>query len=226
MSFSILACMNRLTYELFFDLKTFEHQSLFEKGHPVWNALKNLKDYLESLTLGNIECDIPSSVILKNPDQISIGKGTVVEPGAYIQGPCVIGKNCEVRHGSYIRPYLLTGDECVIGHATETKHTIFLNGAKAPHFNYVGDTILGNDVNIGAGVICANFRLDKKSVPVRVWGMQFSSKLNKFGAIVGDHTQIGCNTVLNPGVLLRKRSLIRSCESISESNLRKDVSHV
>lgn len=218
--------MNRLSYEHFFDLNSFEHRSLFQEGVPVWNALKKLKAYLDSLTLGNIECDIPSSAILERPDLISIGKGTVVEPGAYIQGPCVIGKDCEVRHGSYIRPYLLTGDQCVIGHATETKHAIFLNGAKAPHFNYVGDTILGADVNIGAGVICANFRLDKKSVPVRVWGEHFSSELKKFGAIVGDRSQIGCNTVLNPGVLLRKRSLIRSCESVSESNLRKEISHV
>ncbi|MCB1067734.1 MAG: UDP-N-acetylglucosamine diphosphorylase [Simkania sp.] len=218
--------MNRLSYELFFDLESFEHRSLFKEGVPVWNALKHLKAYLESLSLGKIECDIPSSTILDHPELISIGKGTVVEPGAYIQGPCVIGKNCQVRHGSYIRPYLLTGDDCVIGHATETKHAIFLNGAKAPHFNYVGDSILGRDVNIGAGVICANFRLDKKLVPVRVWGEQFSSELKKFGAIVGDSSQIGCNTVLNPGLLLRKLSLIRSCESVSESNLRKDVSHV
>ncbi|WP_420421645.1 UDP-N-acetylglucosamine diphosphorylase [Simkania sp.] len=218
--------MNRLTHELFFDLKSFEHQVLFEEGQPVWNALKNLKAYLESLSLGKIECDIPSSAILEHPELISIGAGTVVEPGAYIQGPCIIGKNCQVRHGSYIRPYLLAGNQCVIGHATETKHAIFLNGAKAPHFNYVGDSILGSDVNIGAGVICANFRLDKKSVPVRVWGEQFSSDLKKFGAIIGDRSQIGCNTVLNPGVLLRKRSLIRSCESVSESNLRKEVSHV
>jgi len=218
--------MNRLSHELFFDLSSFKHRQLFSVGEPVWNTLKKLKTYLDKHSLGKIECDIPDQAILVNPEQISIGEGTVVEPGCYIQGPCIIGKHSEVRHGCYIRPYVIVGNRCVIGHATEVKHAIFLNGSKAPHFNYVGDSILGNDVNIGAGVICANFRLDKKTVSVCVKGEKFSSDLKKFGAIIGDRSQIGCNTVLNPGVLIRKKSLIRSCISVCESNVRMEASHV
>jgi len=210
--------MNRLSHELFFDLASFKHQTLFSKGEPVWNTLKNLKAYLDSYALGVIECDVPKSAILERPELISIGKGTVIEPGVYIQGPCVIGENCTLRHGCYIRPYVLMGDGCVIGHATEAKYSIFLNGARAPHFNYVGDSILGNDVNLGAGVICANFRLDQKPVPIRVNGVKFSSEMKKLGVIIGDGSQIGCNTVLSPGLLLNKKSLILPCLSVLESS--------
>lgn len=212
--------MERLSSKLFFNLDSFEHTSLFLEGQPAWHALKRLKEYLDSLPLGKIACDIPPNVTLVSPNHISIGEGTIIQSGAYIEGPCVIGKNCEVRHGAFVRPYVLTGDGCVIGHATEAKHAIFLNGSKAPHFNYVGDSILGNDVNLGAGVICANFRLDQKAVPVCVEGEKFSTGLKKLGAIIGDKSKLGCNAVLNPGVLLKKRSLIRSLASISDSNIK------
>jgi bifunctional N-acetylglucosamine-1-phosphate-uridyltransferase/glucosamine-1-phosphate-acetyltransferase GlmU-like protein len=125
-----------------------------------------------------------------------------------------------VRHGDYVRPYVLTGKRCVIGHSTEVKHSILLDGAQAPHFNYVGDSILGKGVNLGAGVICANFRLDHGEVIVEVEGKRFKTGLRKFGAILGDLSQIGCNSVLNPGVLLRKRTFSRACSSIQKSNVR------
>jgi len=210
--------MHRLSHELFFDLASFKHQTLFSKGEPVWNTLKHLKAYLDSYALGVVECDLPETAVLENPELISIGKGTVIEPGVYIQGPCVIGENCILRHGCYVRPYVLTGDNCVIGHATEAKHAIFLNGAKAPHFNYVGDSILGNGVNLGAGVICANFRLDQKPVPIRVKDEMFSTGLEKLGVIVGDGSQVGCNAALSPGLLLKKKSLIRPGSSVLESS--------
>ena len=167
-----------------------------------------------------MECPIPTNVTLVNAESISIGKGSVIEPGAYIEGPCVIGQNCRIRHGAYLREYVLTGDRCVIGHSTEVKHAIFLNDSKAPHFNYVGDSILGNHVNIGAGVICANFRLDKQDVVVEVEGETYQTGITKFGTILGDSSQLGCNTVINPGVLLRKKTYSRACTSIQKSNLR------
>lgn len=211
--------MRRFFPSLFFDLSNFKHRELFSNEEPVWDALRNLKNYFNSLSLGKIECEIPASATLVNPQRISIGKGTVVQPGAYIEGPCLIGENCEVRHGAYIRPFVLTGDHCVIGHATEAKCAIFLNGAKAPHFNYVGDSIIGSSVNLGAGVICANLRLDHKVVSVRINNELFDSGLKKFGAVIGDHSQIGCNAVLNPGLLLKKGSFIPSCESVRFSNV-------
>lgn len=205
----------------FFELASFSHKDLFRVDAPVWESLKELQGYLEGAPLGKIECDIPTGVTLVHPEKVSIGKGTRVEPGAYIEGPCIIGEGCQVRHGAYVRPYVLTGNQCVIGHSTEVKHAIFLDGAQAPHFNYVGDSILGNSVNIGAGVICANFRLDHGEVIVEIDGKRFKTGLRKFGAILGDHSQIGCNSVLNPGVLLRKRTFSRACSSIQKSNLRK-----
>lgn len=209
-----------LTPDLFFNLEAFCHQDLFLLDQPIWETLKNLKTYLNGLKLGAIECEIPDSVTLVNPESISIGKGSRVEPGSYIEGPCLIGENCDVRHGAYIRPYVLTGNECVIGHASEIKHSVLLNGAAAPHFNYVGDSILGNRVNMGAGVICANFRLDHGEIKVEAFGKVFKTGINKMGAIIGDGSQLGCNSVTNPGVLLRKRTFCRPCTSVQETNLR------
>ncbi len=209
------------TPECFFDLSSFSHKELFILDRPIWESLKELKGYMESLSLGKIECTIPPNAILVNRECISIGKGTIVEPGTYIEGPCFIGENCQIRHGAYVRSHVLTGDRCIIGHATEVKHAIFLDDSKAPHFNYVGDSILGNHVNIGAGVICANFRLDHGEVVVEVEGDVYQTGLNKFGAVLGDYSQIGCNSVLNPGVLFKKRTLSRACTSIQKSNFRK-----
>lgn len=205
----------------FFNLESFFHSDLFLKDQPVWETLKNLKAFLNSLELGKINCDIPLSATLVNSHKISIGENTVVEPGAYIEGPCVIGKGCQVRHGAYVRPFVLTGDECVIGHATEVKHSIFLNQTHAAHFNYVGDSILGNSVNMGAGVVCANFRLDHKEINVDFEGKRFKTDLKKLGAIIGDGSQLGCHSVINPGLLLPKKTFSLPCSSIQYSNLRK-----
>lgn len=149
-----------------------------------------------------MEIDIPQGVFLQNPELISIGKGTVIEPGVMIIGPCIIGKNCVIRHGAYLREDVILGDGCHIGHSSELKHSIVLNHAAATHFVYVGDSILGASVNLGAGVKCANLRLDRREVAVQ--GVK--TGLRKFGAIVGDKTQIGCNCVLNPGTLIGKES--------------------
>lgn len=210
-----------LAPESFFDLTEFFHEGIFCKNRPVWESLSNLKGYLNALELGKIECLIPPGATLVRPERISIGKGTIIEPGSYIEGPCLIGEGCQIRHGAYIRGDVLIGDRSVIGHGTEIKHAIFLNDAKAPHFNYVGDSILGNHVNIGAGVVCANFRLDGKEIVVEVDGERFQTGIKKFGSVLGDHSQIGCNSVINPGVLLRKRTYSKPCTSIQKSNLRK-----
>ena len=218
--------MNSLCFDAFFDFEFFEYCFLFERGQPVWSVFERLKSYLDGCSYKGIECEIPPSVTLKNVSKISIGEGTTVEEGAYIQGPCIIGKHCHVRHGSYIRPYLLTGNRCVIGHATETKCSIFLHGAKAPHFNYIGDSILGNDVNMGAGAICSNVRLDQKEISVHLSEKKFRTGLKKFGALIGDFSQIGCHVVLNPGVLLKKRTKIYLSSSISHSNIEAEVPSV
>ena len=201
-----------LTYERFFALEGFSHKELFANG-PVWTALEQLKQYIENYK-GAINCEIPEGVTLVNRDQIVIGDETKIEAGAYIEGPCVIGKRCLIRQGAYVREYTLTGDECVIGHCSETKHSIMLNRAKAPHFNYVGDSIVGCNVNLGAGVICANLRLDKEEIFVHVSGQKFPTGLKKMGAIIGDDSSLGCNCVTNPGALFAKGSLSSPCRNL------------
>ena len=140
--------------------------------------------------------------------QIRIGKGVLIEPGAYIKSPTIIGDQTEVRHGAYIRGYCLIGRNCVVGHTTEVKHSIFLDGAKAGHFAYLGDSILGNQVNLGAGTKLANLRFIKGDVSIASPEGLIKTGMRKLGGILGDHVQTGCNSVTNPGTLLGKKSMV------------------
>jgi len=206
--------MTNLSPEYFFDLKNFKHASLFHGCKYPWQALAKLKAFFAGMTLGQIECEIPPGVHLEHPESISIGKGSVVEPGAFIRGPCVIGENCEVRQGAYIRGNFVAGDGCVIGHDTEVKNTIFLNDVRAGHFAYLGDSILGNEVNLGAGTICANLRLDHGKIFINTDEEKIITGLSKLGAILGDGVQTGCNSVLNPGTVLGKQTICYPCTNI------------
>ncbi|HEY2810142.1 MAG TPA: UDP-N-acetylglucosamine diphosphorylase [Rhabdochlamydiaceae bacterium] len=203
-----------LTVNSFFNLLQFAHASLFAECEHPWEVLKRLFAYLEKQTLGKIEIEISPSVFLSDPSTISIGQETVIEPGAYIQGPCIIGNRCIIRHGAYIRGGVVMGDECLIGHGTEIKNSILLDRVSASHFNYVGDCIIGNRVNLGAGVKCANFRLDHGTVFISLAGHRIETGLRKLGAIIGDGAQVGCNCVINPGTLLGKNSFCFPCLNI------------
>jgi NDP-sugar pyrophosphorylase family protein len=142
---------------------------------------------------------------------IYIGEGTVVEPGALIKGPSIIGNHTEVRQGAYLRGNCLVGDRCVVGHTTEVKHSIMLDDAKAGHFAYIGDSILGNHVNLGAGTKLANLKIVDVEMRLKVEGKIYETGLRKLGAILGDYTQTGCNSVTSPGTLLGKASLVYPC---------------
>lgn len=191
----------------FFSLQDFTHASIWEKNSQPWHPLLKLNNFFCATSLGKIEVDLPQTVHLKNSQLISIGKNTEVEPGVYIQGPCIIGENCTIRHGAYLREHVLTGSNCVIGHSTEVKHSVLLNGVHAAHFAYIGDSIIGNHVNLGAGVKCANFRLDQKEIFLPIGKEKVKTGLKKMGAIIGDFTQVGCNSVLNPGTIIGKESI-------------------
>lgn len=141
-------------------------------------------------------------------DRFSFGKGVLVESGATIKSPAFLGDYNEVRQGAYLRGYTLTGQGCVLGHATEVKHAIFLNDAKAGHFNYIGDSILGNNTNLGAGTKLANLRFVEGNLFITSEGKQIDTGRRKLGAILGDNTQTGCNSVTNPGALLGKNSFV------------------
>lgn len=140
--------------------------------------------------------------------QISLGKGVLVETGAMIKSPAIIGDNCEVRQGAYLRGYCLAGDRCVLGHTSEIKHSILLNDAKAGHFAYLGDSILGNNANLGAGTKFANLRFLPGNVTFFHQGERIDTSRRKFGAILGDNAQTGCNSVTSPGTLMGKDSML------------------
>ncbi len=203
--------MKELEPAYYFELAEFAHAKLFHDCQKVWEPLGQIKAYLQTLKLGLIEGTVSPQAYLIQPELISIGKGTVVEAGAYIHGPCVIGENCVVRHGAYIRGNLVAGNQCVIGHDTEIKNAIFLNRAHAAHFAYLGDSILGNNVNLGAGTICANLKLRGDEVVVHCNGLRFPTGYRKFGAILGDGAQTGCNSVTNPGTILGKGAVCHPC---------------
>ena len=145
---------------------------------------------------------------------IYLGKGTVVEPGALIKGPTIIGHNTEIRQGAYIRGNCLIGDRCIVGHATEVKTSIMLDGAKAGHFAYIGDSILGGGVNLGAGTKLANLKIIDVEMKLRIEGKIYKTGLRKLGAILGDRTETGCNSVTSPGTLLGKGSLVYPCVNV------------
>jgi UDP-N-acetylglucosamine diphosphorylase / glucose-1-phosphate thymidylyltransferase / UDP-N-acetylgalactosamine diphosphorylase / glucosamine-1-phosphate N-acetyltransferase / galactosamine-1-phosphate N-acetyltransferase len=149
-----------------------------------------------------------------SPDGVQIEGAVYLHPTvklpayATIIGPAWIGAGTEIRPGAYVRGNVIVGENCVLGNACEFKTCLLMDGVQVPHFSYVGDSILGNGAHFGAGVVCSNLRLDQKEISVRTETRVFETGLRKFGAIVGDHAEVGCNAVLNPGTVLGPRSLV------------------
>jgi NDP-sugar pyrophosphorylase family protein len=162
--------------------------------------------------------EIKNDVLIK-PLGILLGKGTVLEPSAILKGSMIIGAGCEIRQGAYLRGNVIVGDHAVIGHSTEIKNSIVMNHSEAGHFNYIGDSILGSHVNMGAGSRLANLQFrsaEQKEravqlfpeIPARIKGKTIPSGLNKFGSILGDNVEVGCNAVVCPGTLVGKDNWI------------------
>lgn len=147
-------------------------------------------------------------------EHIWVGKGTTIAPTAVLIGPAIIGRGCEIRPGAYIRENVIVGDGVVIGNSTELKNAILFNGVQVPHFNYVGDSVLGARAHLGAGAICSNFKSTGELVKVRTGTEVIPTGLRKFGAIVGDRAEIGCNAVLNPGTVVGRESIIYPLSSV------------
>src|SRR3954452_2524618 len=189
-----------------FDLRQTHHPSLFDRCHYACDALKKIQPYLQANLRPGLENRCEGVAFIGK--QVFIGKGTVVEDGAMIKGPAIIGENCEIRHNAYIRENVIIGDNCIIGNACEIKNSLLFNEAAAPHFNYIGDSIFGHKAHLGAGVKISNFKLTAGNIKVELNGKPFDTGLRKFGALLGDHTDIGCNTVLNPGSIIGRNSVI------------------
>jgi len=208
--------------ENFFDLEGYEFKEVFEGCEFAWQALFRIGavalNYITEIDgETTIFGDVRAGAYIDDRHSVVVGEGTIVEPGAYIMGPAIIGKNCQIRHGAYIRGDVIIGNNCIVGHASELKNCIMLDYSQAPHFAYVGDSILGRKVNLGAGTRLSNVpavsERDEKTgkrptIKLTINGKEYDTGLQKFGAIIGDGTQTGCNVVTNPGTLIGKRSVI------------------
>jgi NDP-sugar pyrophosphorylase family protein len=189
-----------------FDLAQTEHVVIFDGCDYAWEALARIKEYLKAHLKPELRnrCDGSAYV----GDQVFIGEGTVVEDGAMIKGPAIIGKNCQIRHNAYIRDHVIVGDGCIVGNSCELKNVLLFNNCQVPHFNYLGDSILGYKAHIGAGVIASNLKSLSGNVTVEKDGVPFDTGLRKFGALLGDGAEVGCNSVLNPGSIIGRGAMI------------------
>ena len=189
-----------------FDLSQTEHAQIFDGCEFAWEALKKIKEHVSSSLKPALNNSCDGSVWIGA--EVFIGEGTTVEDGVMIKGPAIIGKNCQIRHGAYIRENVIIGDGCVIGNSCEFKNCLLFNDCQVPHFSYVGDSILGHKAHLGAGVIISNLKVVPGNVIVKHEGESYDTGLRKFGALLGDHVDIGCNSVLNPGSILGRNSLM------------------
>ena len=190
----------------FLQLEHTAHSKLFENQKYVWDALKQIASYLQfRLKPGILGELIGKPFVSRN---VFVGTGTIIEQGAFIKGPAWIGENCHIRSGCYIRENVIVGDGAVLGNSCEFKNCIIFDEAQVPHFNYVGDSILGYKAHLGAGVILSNVKLDHREIAVAAEEGNIASGLTKFGAVIGDRTEVGCNAVINPGSLLGRDCIV------------------
>ncbi|MEX2580970.1 MAG: UDP-N-acetylglucosamine diphosphorylase [Verrucomicrobiales bacterium] len=192
------------------DLSETEHAELFPAGQPVWSALSDIGGYLERL-LERIDGPLVRGEVHESAfvgPRVHVAPGATIEPHAVVKGPAWIGPGTVVRSGAYLRENVIAGSDCVLGNSSEFKNCLLFNDCEAPHFNYVGDSILGHRAHLGAGVICSNVRLDRARVKIRTIEGSTDTGLRKFGAVVGDRTEIGCNAVLSPGSILGRDCIV------------------
>jgi UDP-N-acetylglucosamine diphosphorylase / glucose-1-phosphate thymidylyltransferase / UDP-N-acetylgalactosamine diphosphorylase / glucosamine-1-phosphate N-acetyltransferase / galactosamine-1-phosphate N-acetyltransferase len=202
----------------FFDLSDPQVAELFDECEYVWDSLKRLDKILSGLVQAATVVHgtvMPGAYVAQS--QVYIDEGAHIEAGAFVNGPCYVGPGVEVRHGAYIRGHAVLLRDSLVGHATEVKSSILLPGAKAPHFAYVGDSVLGSRVNLGAGTKLSNVTITstkdrltgrRPSIRIPYEDERYDTGLSKFGAILGDDCQTGCNSVLNPGCVLEPECLV------------------
>lgn len=174
---------------------------LFESVTYPWEVFDKITEFI--LMIGST---LPEDEYDKIGDDIWVSKKATVAPTAYLHGPLIIGEGTEVRHCAFIRGTAIVGKGCVVGNSTELKGSILFDGVQCPHYNYIGDSILGYKSHTGAGVITSNLKSDKSLVTVAFEGAKLDTNRKKFGAIIGDNTEIGCNSVLNPGTVVGRNT--------------------
>ncbi len=201
--------MNDFSNNYFFDTDKFAYKEIFA-GTP-WETIANILPFIEKAFASQ-----KLSPNYKNRPDVYIGEGTTIHPSVDIQGPAIIGANCKISHAAFLREGCVIGDNVHIGHAVEIKHSLILNNSMIAHLNYIGDSLIGNNVNISGGAILANFRLDKQNISIKTGGnFKIDTGLNKFSAAIGDNSVVGVNSVINPGTLLGKNVIVFPLKSVS-----------
>jgi NDP-sugar pyrophosphorylase family protein len=183
-------------------------RAIFDGVKYPWEALAKIKNFIFQYAK-NLPDDFE-----RIEEFVWVGKGTTMEKSVLIKGPAIIGYNCEIRHSAYIRDNVIIGNNVVVGNSTEIKNSILFNKAQVPHYNYVGDSILGYKAHLGAGAITSNLKSDGTLVKVKYCTDIIETGLRKFGAIVGDLSEVGCNSVLNPGTIIGKDSIVYPLSSV------------
>ena len=190
-----------------FDCQTPYLTSLFEESEYPWDMLPKIKELARKLINDGIEGYTLIS------DDVLVGENVKIYPTATIEGPTIIGSGTEVRPGAFIRGGVITGENCVIGNSSELKNCILLNKVQIPHYNYVGDSILGNKAHTGAGTICSNLKSDGKNVVIH-GDVESETGLRKIGGILADGADVGCNSVINPGTIIGKNTSVYALTSL------------
>ncbi len=194
---------NFLFYKNFLDLSQTSTKKLFEGIYYPWEVLPLIKNYI--IEAGKNLSSLKFEEVKEN---VWISKNASISPTACIQGPTIIEENTEVRHCAFIRGSVIIGKNCVVGNSTEVKNSVIFNNVQIPHFNYVGDSVMGYRSHMGAGSIISNVKSDKSNVSVKFKDKKIGTELRKFGAIVSDFVEIGCNAVLNPGTIIGRNSSV------------------
>ncbi len=189
-----------VTIQELYDLEHTQAKSYLSQFTYPWEALKGIKDFIVQLgsTLGDDYQEVSP--------QVWVHRTATVAPTAYLGAPCIIGAGTEVRHCAFIRGSALVGENCVVGNSVELKNVILFDNVQTPHYNYVGDSILGYKSHMGAGSVTSNVKSDKTLVVVKDGQEQMPTGLKKFGAMLGDFVEVGCNSVLNPGTVIGRHS--------------------
>lgn len=187
--------------ENYLDLSKTIASEIFSGLTYPWEALPKIKDFI--LNLGP---KLPKDEFEEIKENVWVSKEAVIADSAFIAGPTIICKGTEIRHCAFIRGSVIVGENCVVGNSTELKNAILFNNVQVPHFNYIGDSILGFKAHFGAGSIVSNVKSDKSNVSVLINGSKTDTGLRKFGVIVADYVEIGCNAVLNPGTIIGRNS--------------------
>lgn len=173
-----------------------------QEEQQLWDLVPKIATLLKK-----ISAQLPKAYQEIQPS-VWVGPGTEIAPTATILGPAIIGANCQIRHGAFVREEVICGDDVIIGNATEVKNSILFDGVQIPHFNYVGDSILGYKAHLGAGAIISNFKSTGDEIHVMIDDQKVGSGLNKLGALLGDRVEIGCNSVLFPGTIVGHDSIV------------------